>query len=48
MNAFEAAEKNGKTDDLRRELVELFTRQNISGNAATVIPAAFLRVTVEK
>jgi len=48
MNAFEAAEKNGKADDLRRELVELFERQNISGNAATVIPAAFLRVTVTK
>jgi hypothetical protein len=48
MNAFEAAEKNGKADDLRRELVELFTRQNISGNATTVIPAAFLRVTATK
>jgi len=49
MNAFDAAEKNGKADDLRRELVELFTRQNTSGNGnATVIPATFLRVTVRK
>ena len=48
MNAFEAAEKNGKADDLRRELVELFTRQNIGGDATTVIPAAFLRVTVTR
>jgi SAM-dependent methyltransferase len=49
MNAFDAAEKNGKADDLRRELVELFTRQNTSGNnSLTVIPATFLRVTVKR
>ena len=49
MNAFDAAGKNGKADDLRRELVELFTRQNTSGNnSLTVIPATFLRVTVKR
>jgi len=49
MNAFDAAEKNGKADDLRRELVELFTRQNTSGEAGmSVLPATFLRVTVTR
>ena len=46
MNAFEAAEKNGKAADLRGELEALFTRQNTSGNGTTVIPANYLRVTV--
>lgn len=49
MNAFEAAEKNGKAADLQRELEELFVRQNKSGNPGTTsIPATFLRVTVMK
>ena len=46
MNAFEAAEKNGKAEDLQRELEELFNKQNQSGNGTTSIPANFLRVTV--
>jgi hypothetical protein len=47
MNAVEAAEKNGKAADLRRELEDLFRKQNKSGRAdATSIPATFLRVTV--
>jgi ubiquinone/menaquinone biosynthesis C-methylase UbiE len=47
MNAFDAADKNGKAQDVQRELVELFTSQNISGNPQrTSIPATFLRVTV--
>ncbi len=47
MNAFEAAEKNGRADDLRRELEALFTDQNKSpSNSSTSIPATFLRVTV--
>ena len=47
MNAFEAAEKAGRADDLQAELEELFTRENRSGNAhTTFITAAFLRVTV--
>jgi len=47
MNAFEAAEKNGKAEDLQHELEALFNRQNQSttGNT-TFIPANFLRVTV--
>ena len=47
MNAFDAAEKNGRAGDLQKELNELFERQNKSPNKdATVIPATFLRVTV--
>lgn len=47
MNAFEAAEKNGKAAALQSELEELFNRQNKSGNSNTTsIPATFLRVTV--
>ena len=47
MNAFEAAEKNGRADDLRRELEALFVSQNQSAsNDRTSIPATFLRVTV--
>src|SRR5881392_4238953 len=45
MNAFEAAEKNGRAADLQRELEELFNRQN-KNKDATSIPATFLRVTV--
>lgn len=47
MNAFEAAEKNGREVALQNELEELFTAQNQSGSAdRTSIPATFLRVTV--
>jgi ubiquinone/menaquinone biosynthesis C-methylase UbiE len=46
MNAFEAAEKNGKVDELRDQLVELAKSQNQSKNGGTSIPATFLRVTV--
>ena len=47
MNAFEAAEKNGKAAELQKELEELFTSQNQSGSTErTSIPATFLRVTV--
>ncbi len=47
MNAFEAAEKNGRAADLQKELEELFNRQNLSPRKdATSIPATFLRVTV--
>ena len=48
MNAFEAAEKNGKALDLQRELEDLFNSQNKSSdNNTTSIPATFLRVTVK-
>jgi ubiquinone/menaquinone biosynthesis C-methylase UbiE len=47
MNAFEAAEKNGKSDALQSELESLFNSQNKSENVnSTYIPATFLRVTV--
>ena len=47
MNAFDAAEKNGRAADLKRELEELFTRQN-TASRGTSIPAAFLRVTITR
>jgi ubiquinone/menaquinone biosynthesis C-methylase UbiE len=47
MNAFEAAEKNGRARDLQKELEALFNRQNKSPSKdATSIPATFLLVTV--
>jgi len=47
MNAFDAAEKNGRADELARELNALFASENRSPRAdATSIPATFLRVTV--
>jgi len=45
MNAFDAAERNGKAAELQKELEGLFTRQN-QGKDGTSIPATFLRVTV--
>lgn len=47
MNAFEAAEKNGKAMDLQQELETLFNSQNQSAKENfTSIPATFLKVTV--
>jgi hypothetical protein len=46
MNAFDAAEKNGKVEELHTQLVELANAQNESENGGTSIPATFLRVTV--
>jgi ubiquinone/menaquinone biosynthesis C-methylase UbiE len=49
MNAFEAAEKNGKAEELQHELEDLFNRQNKSGSKdTTFIPANFLRITVTR
>jgi len=47
MNAFAAAEQNGKSAELQQELQALFERQNQSLNGVTSIPATFLRVTVK-
>jgi len=47
MNAFDAAEKNGRTADLQRELEQLFAEKNTS-TERTTIPATFLRVTVNR
>jgi len=46
MNAFEAAEKNGKALQLQEELEALFKSQNKASGNSTSIPATFLRVTV--
>jgi len=46
MNAFEAADKNGKAEELHSQLVDLAKSQNKSANGGTSIPATFLRVTV--
>jgi len=46
MNAFAAAEQNGRADALTKELEALFEAQNRS-TTGTSIPATFLRVTVQ-
>jgi ubiquinone/menaquinone biosynthesis C-methylase UbiE len=46
MNAFEAAEKSGKVEELHNQLLELAKAQNKATNGGTSIPATFLRVTV--
>lgn len=46
MNAFEAATRAGKADDLEQQLVALAQAQNKSSDGGTFIPATFLRVTV--
>jgi ubiquinone/menaquinone biosynthesis C-methylase UbiE len=49
MNAFEAAEKNGKAKELQNELEVLFNAQNKSADKKkTSINATFLKVTVVK
>ena len=45
MNAFDAAQNDGRAEDMQRELVALFTDQN-RGSQSTVIDATYLRVTV--
>jgi SAM-dependent methyltransferase len=47
MNAFDAAEKNGRSADLQSELEALFTAKNTKPGG-TSIPATFLRVTVTR
>ena len=47
MNAFEAAESNGRADELFAELDALFNEKNTSGDPnTTVIPATFLCIDV--
>jgi SAM-dependent methyltransferase len=49
MNAFDAAEKSGRSEELKTELDDLFNSQNKSPDAgATIIPATYLRVTVTR
>jgi SAM-dependent methyltransferase len=47
MNAFDAAEKNGKVEDLHSQLLQLAEEQN-QADEGTSIPATFLRVTVAR
>ncbi len=46
MNAFEAAEKDRKAEELQRQLLELAETENKSAANSLSIPATFLRVTV--
>lgn len=49
MNAFDAAEKNGKAEDLQRELEALFESHNTSKEKNVwSAPATFLKVTVNR
>jgi ubiquinone/menaquinone biosynthesis C-methylase UbiE len=46
MNAYDAADKNGKVAELHAQLVELAESQNTVNHGTTSIPATFLRVTI--
>ena len=47
MNAFDAARKNGRAEELQKELENLFEAQNTAPSRDTTkIPATFMRVTV--
>ncbi|MCX6597719.1 MAG: class I SAM-dependent methyltransferase [Acidobacteria bacterium] len=46
INAFAAAEANGKVDELQQQLVELANAQNQDTEGGVSIPATFMRVTV--
>ena len=48
MNAFEAAAKDGRDEQLREELKALFDKQNQGGPNSTVIPATYLKVSVRR
>ena len=48
MNAFAAAEADGRAEDLHRELATLFEEQNKGGPGETVLAATFLKVVVNR
>src|SRR5262249_15585350 len=48
MNAYEAAQKNGKVEELNKLLIELAKAQNKATDHSTNIPATFLRVSVRR
>lgn len=48
MNAFEAASKDGRADELEAELTGIFESHNRGGAGRTDIPATFLKVVVTK
>ena len=47
MNAFSAAEQNGKVEELHRQLLELAEEHNTRNDGGATIAATFLRVTVD-
>jgi SAM-dependent methyltransferase len=48
MNAFEAADKDGRKAELQAELGRLFETHNRAGSSRTEIPATYLKVVVQK
>ena len=46
MNAYEAAEKNGRGEELHRQVVDLVKSMNTDTSGGTMIAATFMRVTV--
>jgi SAM-dependent methyltransferase len=48
MNAFEAAEKNGKAGELHQQLLQLAEEHNRNKSGGTSVPATFMRVTVSR
>ncbi len=48
MNAFAAAEKTGRADELQRQLVAEAKKHNRPGKSGLEIPATFMRVTVQR
>lgn len=48
MNAFAAAEQNGKAGELHQQLIDLANSQNTASQGGTSIPATFLRVSVQR
>ena len=46
MNAFDAAEMEGKADELKNQLIALVESQNTRTGGGTEMPATFMRVTV--
>ena len=46
MNAYEAAEKAGRVDELHAQLVDLAHAQNKAADGSTHIPATFMRITI--
>lgn len=48
MNAFEAASKDGRAEQLETELIQLFEEHNRAGANSTEIPATFLKVVATK
>ena len=48
MNAFDAATRAGRRDELQAELAQLFEAENRAAGQRTEIPATYLRVLVTK